>query len=246
MWEDFNAWVQEQGAPPLPELDFMHESDHANLYVFPEELDYLDARPLGPTWHRIDSSVRTTDGDFEIPESLRERPEGSALVYLSLGSLGSADVDLMKRLVEVLGATPHRYIVSKGPQHAEYDLADNMWGQEFLPQTSLIPLVDLVITHGGNNTTTEALHFGKPMVLLPLFWDQYDNAQRMDELGFGRRLKTYEFTDAELVDAVNGLLGDAALRARLTSVGESIRARGGKERAADLIEEVGASHREGA
>ena len=73
----------------------------------------------------------------------------------------------MKRLVDVLGRTTHRYIVSKGPQHAEYELADNMWGAEFLPQTSLMPLVDLVITHGGNNTTTEALHFGKPMVVLP-------------------------------------------------------------------------------
>ena len=246
MWEDFNEFVVGAGAEPLPDLDFMPPSQHANLYLFPEEADYVDRRPLGSTWHRIDSSVRSTDAPFELPAELASRPDGTALVYLSLGSLGSADVDLMKRLVEVLGATPHRYIVSKGPQHAEYDLADNMWGQEFLPQTSLIPLVDLVITHGGNNTTTEALHFGKPMVLLPLFWDQYDNAQRMDELGFGRRLKTYEFTDAELVDAVNGLLGDAALRARLTSVGESIRARGGKERAADLIEEVGASHREGA
>ena len=245
MWEDFNEFVVGAGAEPLPDLDFMPPSRHANLYLFPEEADYVDRRPLGSTWHRIDSSVRSTDAPFELTAELASRPDGTALVYLSLGSLGSADVDLMKRLVEVLGATPHRYIVSKGPQHAEYDLADNMWGQEFLPQTSLIPLVDLVITHGGNNTTTEALHFGKPMVLLPLFWDQYDNAQRMDELGFGRRLKTYEFTDAELVDAVNGLLGDAALRARLTSVGESIRARAGKERAADLIEEVGASHREG-
>jgi UDP:flavonoid glycosyltransferase YjiC (YdhE family) len=107
-----------------------------------------------------------------------------------------------------------------------------------------MPLVDLVITHGGNNTTTEALHFGKPMVLLPLFWDQYDNAQRMDELGFGRRLRTYEFTDDELTGAVDGLLADRALRARLDEIGEAIRGRRGKERAADVIEEVGRAHRD--
>ena len=92
----------------------------------------------------------------------------------------------MKDLVAALAETPQRYIVSKGPQHAEYELAENMVGEEFLPQVSVLPEVDLVITHGGNNTTTESLHFGKPMILLPIFWDQHDNAQRIDETGLER------------------------------------------------------------
>jgi MGT family glycosyltransferase len=238
MWAQFNEFVQASGAPPLPDLQFVHSSEHANLYVFPEVVDYTERRPLDPTWHRLESSVRATEQPVELPADFLGRPEGSALVYLSLGSLGSADVDLMRRLVSVLAATPHRYVVSMGPQHAEYELAENMWGAEFLPQTTILPLVDLVITHGGNNTTTEAFHFGKPMVVLPLFWDQYDNAQRVHETGFGVRLATYDFPDAELTGAIDWLLGDTALRQRMAEEAQRIRAADGRITAADLIERV--------
>ena len=241
MWSDFDAWVREQGAPGLPDLEFIPTSEHLNLYVYPAELDYTAERPLDPTWLRLESSVRRTDAPFTLPPEIADRPAGSALIYLSLGSLGSADVALMRRLVEVLGASPHRFIVSKGPQHGEYTLAPNMWGAEFLPQTSIIPLVDLVITHGGNNTTTEAMHFGKPMILLPLFWDQYDNAQRVDEQGFGVRLATYAFTDDELHGAIARLLADAPLRARMAAIGERIRAQDGVAGAAARIEAIGRS-----
>ncbi|MFL5749405.1 MAG: glycosyltransferase [Chloroflexota bacterium] len=236
-WAAFNDFVREQGARGLPDLEFIHQSDALNLYVYPQVADYTDRRPLNQTWRRLDSSVRQTDGDVVLPSLLTDRPGGSKLVYLSLGSLGSADVGLMKRLVSVLADTPHRFIVSKGPQHEDYELAPNMWGAEFLPQTKLIPLVDLVITHGGNNTTTEAFHFGKPMVVLPLFWDQYDNAQRVDELGFGARLPTYAFDDADLRAAIDGLLG-GRLPQRMTEIGAAIRAKDGVARAADAIEAV--------
>ena len=242
-WESFNAWVQEQGAPPLPELEFVHTSDHANLYVFPAEADYTEARPLDSTWHRMDSSVRETDATYELPAILADRPGGGALIYLSLGSLGSADVDLMKRLVDVLGRTPHRFIVSKGPQSDLYELADNMVGAEFLPQTTIIPQVDAVITHGGNNTTTEALHFGTPMILLPLFWDQYDNAQRMDELDFGVRLATYAFTDEEMSAALAHVLS-SEVRDAAAARGEAIRARDGLRVGADVIERVAREYAE--
>jgi UDP:flavonoid glycosyltransferase YjiC (YdhE family) len=240
LWEDFNAWVTGQGAPPLPDLEFIHEGD-ANLYVYPELADYARVRPLGPGWHRLDSSVRETDEEFALPAELAGGD--GALIYFSLGSLGSADVDLMRRVVGCLAATPHRYIVSKGPRHAEIELAPNMWGAEFLPQTSVIPRADLVITHGGNNTTTECLHFGKPMIILPLFWDQYDNAQRMHELGFGVRLDTYRFTDREMNAALGRLLADEALHGRLARAAAQIQGRHGLRKAADLIQRAARERR---
>jgi MGT family glycosyltransferase len=243
VWESYNAFVVDNGAPPLPDLEFIHESTYLNLYVYPEIADYGRERALGSTWHRLDSSVRETEDPFEVPENLRDG-EG-ALIYLSLGSLGSADVELMKRLVDALAPTPHRYIVSKGPRADEFELPDNMWGDGRVPQTSIIPLVDLVITHGGNNTTTEAFHFGKPMIVLPLFWDQYDNAQRVDELGYGVRLETYAFEDREMHEAIERLLGDAALRERMAAEGTEIRRRDGKVKAADLIEDLGRRQRAG-
>ena len=133
-------------------------------------------------------------------------------------------------------------IVSKGPQHELLRLPDTMAGEEFLPQTSILPQVDAVITHGGNNTVTECLHFGKPMVVLPLFWDQYDNAQRVQETGFGLRLDTYGHAPEELLAARS-----TRVLARLARCGSGsprcrrrLQAHRGTERAARAIEAVAA------
>jgi MGT family glycosyltransferase len=232
----FDEFCRERGAPMLPELEFIHVSPHLNLWLYPAEVDYPRERGLGDDWHNLESSVRATDAEWRSPESLASAD--GPLVYLSLGSLGSADVELMRALIAALAESDNRVIVSKGPQHDQLELAPNMIGEEFLPQTSILPQVDLVITHGGNNTVTECLHFGKPMVVLPLFWDQYDNAQRIDETGYGRRLDTYAHEAGELRGAIAALLGDEELRARLATASRRLQGVRGTERAADLIERV--------
>jgi MGT family glycosyltransferase len=236
MWEDFDAFVREQGAPGLPDLEFIHESPWLNLYLYPDETDYARAQPLGPTWHRLDTCVRGTDDEWPEPDGFADR--GERLVYLSLGSLGSADVELMQKLVGELAESPHRFVVSKGPQHDLFELAENMTGAEFLPQTRILPQVDAVITHGGNNTVTESFFFGKPMIVLPLFWDQYDNAQRVDELGYGARLDTYGHDGAELRDTLDRLLADDALQSRLRAAAQRLQRQPGTVKAADLIEQI--------
>jgi MGT family glycosyltransferase len=227
---EFSAFCEERGAPPLPELEFIHESPFLNLYLYPAEADYQRSRPLAETWQRLESCVRDVDEEFRPPSG------NGALVYVSLGSLGSADVELMNRLVSALAETPHRYVVSKGPQHELIELAPNMTGAEFLPQPAILPHVDLVITHGGNNTVTESIHFGKPMIVLPLFWDQHDNAQRVAECGFGVRLPSYEFEDTQLHEAIERLV--AGPDQRLSEASARLQREPGTVRAADLIQSL--------
>jgi MGT family glycosyltransferase len=241
MHATLDAFAQERGAPPLPGRgELMHESPWLNLYLYPDELDYERAKPL-TNWQNLQTSVRATDAAYELPAALAKRDDSDTrpLIYLSLGSLGSADVALMEKLVAALADdTSYRVIVSKGPQHDQFELPANMAGAEFLPQTSILPQVDLVITHGGNNTVTESLYFGKPMVVLPLFWDQYDNAQRVHETGLGIRLDTYGHSEEELRGAVDRLLSDELLTQRLHAISRRLQAAPGTVRAADLIEQV--------
>ena len=167
-------------------------------------------------------------------------PGDGKLVYLSLGSLGCMDVGLMQRLIDALAETPHRVIVSMGPLKDEMTLGPNMYGDQFLPQPSILPQCDLLITHAGNNTTCEGFHFGLPMIGLPLFWDQYDNAQRLRETGFGERLPTYDWTPEELTGAVDRLLADDDLAATMRRNAAAIQADDGKTVGAILLERLAA------
>lgn len=243
LWNEYNDWVQQQGAPPLPEMEFIHSGAH-NLYLYPDELDYVDRRPLGPAWTQLDSAVRQIRFGVDLPDEVKERfgQSGRPLIYFSLGSLGGADVDLMRQLISELSTVDANIVVSKGPRADELELADNMWGEEMVAQTRIIPHADLVITHGGNNTVTESMHAGKPMILLPLFWDQYDNAQRVHERGYGIRVDTYAHTPDQMHEAIDTLLRDQEMRDRCARAGDRIRQVDGLSVAADTLERVAQEH----
>ncbi|CAG2167328.1 unnamed protein product [Oppiella nova] len=182
MWKTFNDFIVGKGLPALDVCQYFHRSPYLNVYPFPQEVDYTDIRPIPDKHLQLDNLMRKDKGSaFYIPVPLLDKP--GKLIYLGLGSMVSSDLANMKRLIAILGKSRHRFIVSKGPLHDKYDLPDNMWGQQSVPQIQVLPVVDLVVTHGGNNTVTESLYFGKPMIVLPVFADQYDNAQRLHELG---------------------------------------------------------------
>jgi UDP:flavonoid glycosyltransferase YjiC (YdhE family) len=230
---EHDEFCRARGAPPLPEPEMIGVSPWLNIYVYPGELDYGRAAPMPGRWLRLESCVRDEQEVWSPPQG------DSPLVYLSLGSLGSADVELMQGLIDSLQPLEDlRVVVSLGPQHELLTLPDHFSGAEYLPQTAILRHADAVITHAGNNTVTESIHFGCPMVALPIFWDQHDNAQRVGECNFGIRLDTYGHDPDQLAVALRRLLDARELQARLAGISERLQRAPGTVRAAEAIERV--------
>ena len=123
----------------------------------------------------------------------------------------------MKKLINYLADLPHRFIVAKGINGDQYDLTDNYWGENFVAQTAVLKVVDLAIIHGGNNSLCESFNFGKPMIVMPIFADQLDNAQRVHDLGFGIRLNPFTCSK-QLFDAIEKLINDQELSQKMKSI----------------------------
>ena len=152
--------------------------------------------------------------------------------------MGGTDIELMKKLIGFLAESKHRFIVSKGPLHDKYVLADNMWGQQSVPQIQVLPVVDLVITHGGNNTVCETFFFGKPIIVMPMFTDQYNNAQRIQEKGLGVRVDPYRCSKQELLESIESLLNDKELNDSLKNISNRIRTENSIAKISSLIEKL--------
>ncbi|WP_413797657.1 glycosyltransferase [Streptomyces iranensis] len=83
---------------------------------------------------------------------------------------------------------------------------------ERLPQPLLLESVDLFLTHGGFNSIRESLRTATPMAVLPQFGDQPGNAQRVEELGLGRRIT--DTTPDGITAVCRAVLADDGCRAR--------------------------------
>jgi len=238
----FNDTIQQWGYARYPQDTKYPQNQILTLYATPEELNYPQIRAKG--WHNLEAfnlcqSITPKRLDEIVPEDfvaddLNGEWSGK-WIYLSMGSLASVDLQLMKRLVRALAPTKHKFVVSKGPKHEQLDLPANMWGKKYQPQMSLLPHMDMVITHGGNNTFTETFAAGKKMLVLPLCSDQFDNAQRLQELRLGARLD-YCFKDEELTRAIDLLLHDDRLGVRLQEASRRIHNAKAHEQLVDKIE----------
>jgi MGT family glycosyltransferase len=241
----YNAFLKSCGQQEMPDGLFLRPSPWLNLMLTANELRYRRKNRLDPRRFLYIGGALREEEAFALPRFPGH--EKKPLLYVGFGSLGAADVELFRRMIALLANSAYRVLMSVGPYKDAYEsVPDNIHLDYWYPQPSVIPQVDLFIHHGGNNSVNEALTFGKPSLVLPYCWDGHDNAQRLDELGLGKRLDRYSWRDLEFMDAIRHLLTDAPTQERLKAIGGTLRRRRSRRQAALAIVKVAERHRAGA
>ena len=214
--EDFNGFLVACGEAPYEIGEFFEASPFLNLLLYPEPVKYSRRQPLDAAkFQYLEGCVRKEEV-YNVPRFAANND--APLIYLSFGSLGSGDIELLQRLMRTLSKLPYRVLVNVGDYEGEYEgfsIPPNCQIASWYPQPSVIPETDVVIHHGGNNTFTECLYFGKPALIMPYVWDGHDNAARVEETGHGLKLHRSNWTDDELATVLERLVTDKSMHARL-------------------------------
>ncbi len=223
------------GEKKYPLGQFFEASPHMNILLYPSAVKFRRRHKLpAKQFQYLEGCVRR-ETSYKIARFTTNNDK--PLLYVSYGSLGSGDTELLKRVIAVIGTMPVRALVNVGDYMDQYtDIPANVIIDKWFPQPSVIKQVDGVIHHGGNNSFTECLYFGKPAIIMPYVWDGHDNATRVQETGHGFHLDRYTWTETELSAKITAMLTDEKMRAKLKKTSKSMRAQPGPTKAAKVID----------
>lgn len=241
--ERFNEFLDAHGIDPYPRGQFFEPSPYLNLLLYPEPLQWDRFIPLDEErFQYLEGCVREEE-PYEAPDfgAMNDEP----LLYLSFGSLGAGDTALLKRLIDFLDTRSYRCLVNVGEYIDEYDedsLPDNVRVSDWFPQPSVISQADIVVHHGGNNTTNECLYYGVPAIVMPYAWDGFDNATRVDETGHGFRIHRTDWKEEELAGKLERCLDDPEIQEHMAAAKEHMQEAEGTEKAARLVDELLEDH----
>lgn len=109
---------------------------------------------------------------------------------------------------------------------------------DFCPFSVLLPRVAAIVHHGGIGTLSQALAAGVPQLIMPMAFDQPDNAARIQALGVGDFLWPSALTGGRLATKLDRLLRDADVAASCRSYQSRLVGESGIDKACQVLEQT--------
>jgi rhamnosyltransferase subunit B len=161
---------------------------------------------------------------------------GDPPVAFTFGSGMMHAADLFRKAIEVCSGLGTRGIfLTRYAYQLPTSLPPTVQVCEFASFLGLFPLCAAVVHHGGIGTVAKALTSGTPQLILPMAFDQFDNAARVQRLGAGDSLKSRRWRIAQAADALARLMSEPT-KNRCRKVAEWFHGDDALETAARLVE----------
>jgi UDP:flavonoid glycosyltransferase YjiC (YdhE family) len=227
------------GLPPDPDLTMLYRY----LLLSPVPTSYQDpSAPLPPTAYAVRHVAFDRSGEESLPAwvgELADRP----VVYATMGTAFNRVGSILETIVAGLRDEPITLIVTTGRDQDPVAFGlqpPHVHLERYVPQSLLFPRCDLVITHGGTGTVMTALSHGLPLVIVPVFSDQPDNARRCERLGVAKVIAPGDRTPEAFRDAVRAMLQDPSYRRNAEGLREEMAQLPGPEQVVGWLERLAA------
>ena len=182
---------------------------------------------------------RPDDAD-DFPWDWLEVP-GHKRLLISLGTVNAdTGARFYREAIAAVADLPAQVVVAAPRELLPERLPANVLARAWVPQLRLLPRLDAVVCHGGQNTVAEALGHGLPLVIAPIKDDQPLIAQQVVDVGAGLRVRFGRVRAPRLREAIERALDEPALRASARCVQADLQAAGGAVEAARLLEDLAA------
>jgi rhamnosyltransferase subunit B len=225
------------GLEPVRRINRWAFSRHLTIGLFPAW--YAPPQPDWPPNTRL-AGFPLFDGGTEdgLPQSVLEFCRGGKPpIAFTFGTGMMHGARLFRAAVEACTILDARGILlTKFDQQLPVPLPPSIHYCEYAPFRSLFPLCAAVVHHGGVGTTAQALAAGAPQLILPLAWDQPDNAARVRRLGVGNWVMP-DRSGARIASALSKLMTPAT-QVRCRAVADQFGKSDALETAAQFVEQL--------
>ncbi|XP_034663182.1 UDP-glucuronosyltransferase [Drosophila subobscura] len=119
--------------------------------------------------------------------------------------------DFHETMLTAFGQLKQRVVWTTKRRESEIK-SNNVYMRRRQPQREILhhPNVKLFITQGGLLSIIEASYYAVPMLMMPVYFDQHKNAERMERLGIARSLNLHELTPEVVLEGIQEMLHNAS------------------------------------
>merc|ERR1711977_240995 len=215
-----------------------------------------------------ESEKQWLDEPFPYDDLREYKKQGKKIIYASFGTVATSDHfwehevipskmfgattsgkefcrTLWERIFEAFGGKENYVVVlatvAGDPKALEgFEIPRNFIVRRRCPQLDVLKVADVFITHGGANSMIESVSAHVPMLVLPYFADQYENARIVSSSGSGLHYDdpvsscTAFFLSADIENFLNHHKSFSSNCKRLN---KKLKEAGGADKATKCIEE---------